>query len=387
MPETDVFIISAIRSAIARGNEDGALHPLEPVELSSKIMKEAVRRAGIDAKRLDDVIWGVVTPLGNQGANLARLSVLNAGFPTHVPGVSVNRMCGSSQQAVHFASQAILAGDADIVLAGGTEMMSHQALGADYPDEFPKSIPHEMVHQGISAEMMAEKWELTREEQDDFAYNSHIKAGAAMDAGYFNNQIVPLTIPASASGKRKEHLFHVDEGVRRQPERDKMGKLKPVFREDGTVTAGNASQISDGAGALLLASADAVGRYNLMPIARVLTRAVVGTDPTLMLDGPIAATKKALAMTNGLTLDDIDLIEINEAFASVVLAWKKELNPDMEKVNVNGGAIAQGHPLGATGAILMTKLVHEMQRRKARFGLQTMCIGHGMATATILERV
>ena len=387
MPETDVFIVSAIRSAIALGKETGALHPLEPVDLSAKIMLEAVRRAGIKPERIDDVIWGVVTPLGNQGANLARLAALNAGFPVQVPGVSINRMCGSSQQAVHFASQAILSGDANLVLAGGTEMMSHQKMGADYPDEFPKSIPHDLVHQGISAEMMSEKWNITREEQDDFAYRSHIRAGAAIDAGYFNEQIVPLTIPSSENGKRKESLFHSDEGVRRHPNRKKMDALSPVFKENGTVTAGNASQISDGSSALLLASADAVGRYNLIPIARVLTRAVIGTDPTLMLDGPIAATKKALKMTNGLTLDDIDVIEINEAFASVVLAWQKELNPDMEKVNPNGGAIAHGHPLGATGAILMTKLVHEMQRQKARFGLQIMCIGHGMATATILERV
>lgn len=350
-------------------------------------MAEAVRRAGVEPKRLDDVIWGVVTPIGDQGANLARLSVLNAGFPAHVPGVSINRMCGSSQQAIHFAAQAILAGDADLVLAGGTEMMSHQHLGADYPDKFPESIPHGMVHQGISAEMMADKWNLTREEQDDFAFRSHIRAATAMNAGYYNEQILPITIPASANGKRKEHLFHTDEGVRRRPSRKKMGELNPVFKEDGTVTAGNASQISDGTGALLLASADAIGRYNLMPIARVLTRAVIGTDPTLMLDGPIAATKKVLEMTNGLTLDDMDVIEINEAFASVVLAWQKEFEPDMEKVNPNGGAIAHGHPLGATGAILMTKLVYEMLRRKSRFGLQTMCIGHGMATATVLERV
>jgi len=387
MPDTDVFVISAVRSAIALGKESGALHPLEPIDLAAKIMEEAVQRAGIDSKHLDDVIWGIVTPLGNQGANLARLAALNAGFPVHVPGVSINRMCGSSQQAVHFASQAILAGDADLILAGGTEMMSHQKMGADYPAEFPKSIPHKLVHQGISAEMMAEKWNLTREAQDDFAYRSHIRAASAMDSGYFNEQILPLTIPKSENGKRIEYLFHTDEGVRRRPNRKKMGELKTMFKEYGTVTAGNASQISDGAGALVLASADAVGRYNLMPMARVLTRAVVGTDPTLMLDGPIAATKKVLAMTNGLTLDDMDLIEINEAFASVVLAWAKEFNPDMEKVNPNGGAIAHGHPLGATGAILMTKLVHEMQRRKARFGLQTMCIGYGMATATILELV
>ncbi|MBT3315571.1 MAG: thiolase family protein [Anaerolineae bacterium] len=380
MSDTDVFIISAARSAIALGREKGALYPLAPVDLTAQVMAETVRRAGIAPKRLDDVIWGVVTPIGDQGANLARLGALNAGFPVHVPGVSINRMCGSSQQAVHFASQAILAGDANLVLAGGTEMMSHQMLGADYPSEWSPNMPQKLVHQGVSAEMMAEKWNLTRDEQDDFAFRSHEKAASAMDAGYFDGQIIPLTLPDGT-------VFDTDEGVRRPPDREKMRALKPVFKEDGTVTAGNASQISDGAGALLLASADAVGRYNLMPIARVLTRAVVGTDPILALDGPIAATKKILGMTGGLTLDDMDVIEINEAFASVVLAWVKEFNPDMEKVNPNGGAIAHGHPLGATGAVLMTKLVHEMQRRNARFGLQTMCIGHGMATATILERV
>jgi acetyl-CoA acyltransferase len=380
MSDTDVFIISAARSAIALGREKGALYPLAPVDLAAQVMAETVRRAGIAPKRLDDVIWGVVTPIGDQGANLARLAALNAGFPVHVPGVSINRMCGSSQQAVHFASQAILAGDANLVLAGGTEMMSHQMLGADYPSEWSPNMPQELVHQGVSAEMMAEKWDLTREEQDDFAFRSHEKAASAMDAGYFDEQIIPLKLPSG-------NVFSADEGVRRPPNREKMSSLKPVFKEDGTVTAGNASQISDGAGALLLASADAVGRYNLMPMARVLTRAVVGSDPVLALDGPIAATKKVLEMTDGITLDDIDVIEINEAFASVVLAWAKELNVDMKKVNVNGGAIAHGHPLGATGAVLMTKLVHEMQRRNARFALQTMCIGHGMATATILERV
>ena len=380
MPETDVFIISAVRSAVALGRKKGALYPILPVDLTAQIMAETVRRAGIPPKRLDDVIWGVVTPIDDQGANLARLGALNAGFPVHVPGVSINRMCGSSQQAVHFASQAILAGDADLILAGGTEMMSHQMLGADYPAEWSPNMPQKLVHQGVSAEMMAEKWNLTREEQDDFAYRSHIRAASAMDAGYFDKQILPINLPSGT-------VFSTDEGVRRPPDRDKMRALKPVFKDDGSVTAGNASQISDGSAGLLLASAEAVGRYNLMPIARVLTRTAIGTDPIIALDGPIAATKKVLEMTNGLTLDDMDLIEINEAFASVVLAWEKELHPDMEKVNVNGGAIAQGHPLGATGAVLMTKLVHEMQRRKVRFGLQTMCIGHGMATATILERV
>ena len=380
MSDTDVFIISAVRSAIGLGREKGALYPLAPVDLAAQIMEAVIRRAGVAPKRIDDIIWGIVTPIGDQGANMARLAALKAGFPVEVPAVSINRMCGSSQQSVHFASQAILAGDADLIIAGGTEMMSHQALGADYPDQWPQDFPYDLVHQGVSAEMMAEKWNLTRDEQDDFAFRSHEKAAAAMDAGYFDDQIIPLTLPSG-------EIFSTDEGVRRPPDREKMRSLKPVFNADGTVTAGNASQISDGAGALLLASADAVGRYNLMPIARVLTRAAVGTDPILALDGTIAATRKVLEMTNGLTLDDMELTEINEAFASVVLAWAKELDVDMEKVNVNGGAIAHGHPLGATGAILMTKLVHEMQRREARFGLQTMCIGHGMATATILERV
>jgi len=288
-------------------------------------------------------------------------------------------MCGSSQQAVHFASQAILAGDADLVLAGGTEMMSHQMLGADYPAEWHPDMPQKLVHQGVSAEMMAEKWKLTRDEQDDFAYRSQSKAAAAIDAGYFEKQILPLTLPNGS-------IFNTDEGVRRPPDREKMRGLKPVFKDDGTVTAGNASQISDGAAALLLASADAVGRYNLMPMARVVARVAVGTDPVLALDGPILATNKVLEKA-GLSLADMDVIEINEAFASVALAWAKELDVDMDKVNPNGGAIAHGHPLGATGAVLMTKLVHELERTGGRFGLQTMCIGHGMATATIIERV
>lgn len=379
MPDTDVFIISAVRTAIAKGSPKGALYSFAPVELAAKVMDAAVRRAGVQPRRLDDVIWGIVTPIGDQGANMARLAALQAGFPVDVPAVSINRMCGSSQQAVHFAAQAILAGDADLVLAGGTEMMSHQPLGADYPERWHPDLPYDLVHQGISAEMMAEKWNLTRDEQDDFAYRSHEKAGLAMDAGYFEKQILPLTLPDG-------QIFQTDEGVRCPPDREKMRALKPVFKDDGTVTAGNASRISDGSAALLLASASAVGRYNLMPRARVVARVVVGTDPVLMLDGPIPATEKILEQT-GLTLDDIDVIEINEAFASVVLAWAKELGADMDKVNPNGGAIAHGHPLGATGAILMTKLVHELERTGGRFGLQVMCIGHGMATATIIERV
>lgn len=378
MSDSDVFIISAVRTAVASGKETGALHPIHPVELTALVMRETVRRAGVDAARLDDVIWGVVTPVGDQGANLARLGVLKAGFPVHVPAVSLNRMCGASQQAVHFAAQSILAGDAELILAGGTEMMSRQPLGADYPAEW-LDVGHPLIHQGLSAELMAEKWNLTRDELDDYAYNSHIKAGRAITGGIFTDQILPVPLPTG-------DLFTVDQGVRRPPDRDKMRSLKPVFKEDGRITAGNSSQVSDAVAALLIASASAVGRYNLSPMARIVARVVVGSDPTLMLDGPIPATHKVLKRA-GLTLEDMDVIEINEAFASMILPWQKELHPDMNKVNPNGGAIALGHPLGATGAVLMTKLVHELQRTQGRYGLQTMCIGHGMATATIIERV
>lgn len=374
----EAYIVSAVRTAIGSGKANGALQPFLPVDLAARVMEASVAWAGIDAGKVEDVIWGVVTPVDDQGGNLARLALLKAGFPVQVPGISLNRMCGSSQQAVHFAAQAILAGDMDLIVAGGTEMMSHQTLGADYPKEWPE-IGHSLVHQGVSAEMMAEKWDLKRDELDEFAFNSHIKAGAAIQSGFFDAQILPIEL---ADGT----IFRSDQGVRQPPDRDRMTALKPVFKENGVVTAGNASQVSDGAAALLVASSDAVGRYNLNPHARILARAVVGSDPTLMLDGPIPATRLVLKKA-GLTLEDIDVFEINEAFASVVLAWARELQPDMSKVNPNGGAIAHGHPLGATGAVLMTKLLHELERCKVRYGLQTMCIGHGMATATIIERL
>jgi len=326
MSDQDVFIVSAVRTAIGSGRETGALHAYHPVELTAFVMNEAVRRAGADPDRLDDAVWGVVTPIGDQGGNLARLGVLKAGFPIHVPGVSLNRMCGSSQQAIHFAAQSILAGDNDLVLAGGTEMMSHQALGADYPKEWVE-VGHKLIHQGLSAELMVEKWNIGRDELDDYAFESHIRAGRAIEAGNFNEQILPIPL---ADGKP----FAVDQGVRRPPDREKMRSLKPVFKEDGKVTAANSSQVSDGAAALLLASATAVGRYNLVPMARIVARIALGSDPTLMLDGPIPATHKVLKRA-GLSLADMDVIEINEAFACVPLAWAQELHPDMEKVNPN----------------------------------------------------
>jgi acetyl-CoA acyltransferase len=376
---SEVFIISAVRTPIGSGKPTGSLVSLSPVDLTALILKEAVKRAGIDPAQVEDVIWGCVTPIGDQGANLARLAVLRAGFPSHVPAVTLSRMCGSSQQAIHFAAQAILAGDMDLVVAGGTEMMSHQPLGADYPAEWPEDIPYKLVHQGISAEMMAEKYELTRFELDDYACQSHLRAMHAIQNGYFDGQILPITL---SDGR----VVKVDEGVRMPPNREKMATLPPVFKTDGVVTAANASQISDGSAAIVLASAKAVGAYNLSPMARIVTRYVTGSDPVLMLDGPILATRQALKRS-GLAMDEIDVIEINEAFATVILAWAKEIKPDPSRVNPNGGAIALGHPLGATGAILMTKLVYELQRIKGTYGLQTMCIGHGMATATVIERI
>ncbi len=267
----------------------------------------------------------------------------------------------------------------DIVVAGGTEMMSHQPLGADWPKEWPEDFPYRLLHQGVSAELIAARWKLTREQLDEFSYESHLRAAQAIEAGRLAPQILPIELPDG-------RCFQVDEGVRIPPDRAKMAALKPVFQEDGVITAGNASQISDGAAAVVIGSARAAQRFDLKPRARIVARTVVGSDPELMLDGPIPATRRVLDQA-GLTLDRIDVIEINEAFASVVLAWAQDLRPDMSIVNPNGGAIAHGHPLGATGAILMTKLLHELEQRGGRYGLQTMCIGHGMATATIIERI
>jgi acetyl-CoA acetyltransferase family protein len=338
---------------------------------------------GVAPELVEDVIMGCVTPIGDQGANIARLSLLQAGFPVAVPGVQINRMCGSSQQAVHFGAQAIQAGDMHMVLCGGIEMMSHQPLGADYPPEWPEDFPYELIHQGLSAEMMAEKWDLDREALDDYAFESHRRAGEAIRNGRQRSQIEPAPVPEDNGGER---LVEHDQGVRFPPDRAKMRALQPVFKADGVITAGNASQISDGAAAVLLASARTVRELDLMPLARIRSRFVVGSDPVLMLDGPIHATREILHR-EGLSLEDMDVVEINEAFASVVLAWAKEFQADLARVNPEGGAIAHGHPLGATGGVLMVKLVDELRRRGGRLGLQTMCIGHGMATATIVEAV
>jgi acetyl-CoA acetyltransferase family protein len=375
----DVFIVEAVRTPVGRRN--GKLSGVRPVDLAATVLREVTLRAGVSPEQVEDVIMGCVTPIGEQGANIARLSVLMAGFPISVPAVSINRMCGSSQQAIHFGSQAIAAGDMDLVIAGGVEHMTRVPMGSDWPGEFPADIGYPLVPQGISAEMMAEKWSLPRAVLDAFSYHSHLKAAAATHEGRFGPQIVAIKAPQPDD---RHEMVLIDEGIRFQPDLAKMAALQPAFKPDGVITAGNASQISDGAAAVLLASERKAAELGLRPKARLVARVVVGSDPVLMLDGPIPATRKVLARA-GLRVGDVDLFEINEAFASVVLAWLKEIEPPADRVNVNGGAIALGHPLGASGARIMTTLVHELERRGGRYGLQTMCIGHGMATATIIE--
>lgn len=376
----ETVIVEAVRTPAGRFR--GSLSHIEPISLAAAVLKEVVARAGIEPAQVEDVVWGCVTQTGEQGANIGRLASLYAGFPVEVPAVSINRMCGSSQQAIHFASQAIDAGDAQIVIAGGVESMSRVAMGSDAPEHFPDNPPYPLLHQGVSAELIARKWGFSRQALDEYSYNSHVKAAAATKAGHFQREILPLTVGDNGDSRVLEH----DEGIRFEPNLEKMAALKPAFREDGVITAGNASQISDGAAALLLMDRKRAEALGLKPRARFVSRAVVGSDPELMLTGPIPATEKALKRA-GLSIDQMDVIEINEAFAPVVLAWAAETEPPLERVNPNGGAIALGHPLGATGAMLMTKLLHELERTGGRYGLQTMCIGHGQATATIIERL
>ena len=372
----DVYIVSAIRTPIGRGRAEGALHGIHPVHLLAQTLDACVQQAGVAKALVEDVITGCVTPIGEQGACIGRVAALQAGFPIETPGTQINRFCGSGQQAVHFAAQAIAAGDMEIVIASGVEVMSRVPIGSDssFSEEFKKAFPHPIVHQGWSAELLAEKWGLSRQDVDGYAAQSHARAHAAAVAGWTARELMPM---GGLTG---------DEGVRASVDMAKMGMLPTIFKKDGVVTAGNASQISDGAAALMLASGDACEKLGLRKRARVMTRVVVGSDPELMLDGPIEATHRALARA-GLTIGDMDAVEVNEAFASVVLAWAKAHRPDMNRVNIQGGAIAHGHPLGATGVVLMTKLVNILERRGGRYGLQTMCEGFGMANATIIERV
>jgi acetyl-CoA acyltransferase len=380
----EAVIVSAVRTPA--GKRNGVFRHIHPVELAAAVLREVVERSGVEKRYIDDIVMGCVTPVGEQGYNIGRLAALRAGFPVEVPAVTINRMCGSGQQAVHFAAQEIKSGDMDVTIAAGVESMTRVPMLSDGNE---KTIPatlakqYSFVHQGISAELIARKWSLTREELDAYAFESHRRALQAIDEGRFEREIVPHP---GHDAEENEILVRIDEGPRRDTSLARLAALKPVFQEDGVITAGNASQMSDGAAALLLMAADVAQRMGVQPRARIVSQAVVGSDPTLMLDGVIPASQKALEKA-GLTIADIDLVEINEAFAPVVLAWQKAMEADLSKVNVNGGAIALGHPLGATGAKLMTTLLHELERRKGKYGLLTICIGHGQATATIIERI
>ncbi len=376
---SDVFIISAVRSPLAIGRIDGALASINSINLTTYLMLEVLKRAGVEPRQVEEVIWGCANPIEEQGANLARLASLKAGFPVEVPALTLNCMGGLSQQAIHFAAQAILSGEMDVVIAGGTEVMPRTPMGSHNSSSVSVDFPKKLDCQLEYAERMAEKWQLSRAELDDFSYQSHQHACQAIQNGFFISQILSISLPDG-------RVIQQDEGVCRIPTRQELAELPPLIKEGGVVTAGNSCQIGNGSAALILASAKAVGRYNLMPLARIVACTVTGSNPVLMLDGVIPATYQILKRSH-LTLEEIDIFEINETFASVVLAWEKELQPNSVRINPNGGAIGLGHPLGASGAILMTKLIYELIRQSAHYGLQTMSNGHGMASATILERV
>ncbi len=384
MSARDAVIVDAVRTPVGRRN--GSLASMHPAELSAHVLKALAARTALDPALVDDVIWGVVQQVGAQSFNVGRSAVLTAGWPESVPATTIDRQCGSSQQAVHFAAAGLLSGAYDVVVAGGVEVMSLIPMGA------PLSMPQfgmpftsamlarynvEGFNQGIGAELMAEKWGLTRQAQDIFAAQSHAKLADATDAGRFESQLAPVTM---ADGS----LFAADEGLRRGTSAESLAGLRPVFKEGGTVHAGNSSQISDGAAALLMMTSAKAASLGLTPIARFHTGVVAGSDPVLMLTGPIPATAKVLAKS-GLTLEEIGIYEVNEAFAPVPMSWLIETGADAARLNPNGGAISIGHPLGGSGARIMTQMLHHMKDNGIRYGLQTMCEGGGMANATILE--
>jgi acetyl-CoA acyltransferase len=380
---TDALIIDAVRTPMGRNR--GQFAEVRGDQLLADCLAALAERNGFDPAQVEDVVGGCVTQTGEQGVCVIRQAVLAAGWPKEVPGVSLNRLCGSGQQAVAFAALEIQAGQSDLTIGCGMESMSRVPMGSDvgsFNDNL--RLRYDVVPQGISAELMAERWELSRAEVDDFSYHSHRKAVRAMNEGRFDREIVPIQL-RDASGAVTATLAR-DETPRADTSAEKIGSLRPVFKPDGIVSAGSSSQITDGAAAVLLASPAKAKELGLTPRARIVAHSQVGVDPTLMLSGPIPATQKVLAKA-GLQLADIDLFEINEAFATVVLAWQKELGIDPERVNVNGGAIALGHPLGATGSKLFSTLLCELERQNKRYGLVTMCIGWGMGTATIIERL
>jgi acetyl-CoA acyltransferase len=378
----DAVIVEAIRTPV--GKRNGGLSSVHPVDLSADVLTELVRRTGIEPDQIDDVIWGCVTQLGDQSSNIARFVTLAAGWPDSIPGTTVNRACGSSQQALDFAAHAVMSGAMDIVVAGGVESMSRVGLGAaravgqPYGPRVLDRYDGFAFNQGLSAEMIADKWHLSRTDVDAFATLSHTRAAAAIDSGAFADQLVPITVDGQQ--------VTTDEGVRRTTSVERLAELQPSFKDDGVIHAGNSSQISDGAAALLVMTSERAKALGLTPLVRYHSGAVVGSDPVLMLTGPIPATDKLLARS-GVPLSDIGVYEVNEAFAPVPLAWLAETGADPDRLNPLGGAIALGHPLGASGAILMTRMVHHMRDNAIRYGLQTMCEGGGTANATLVELV
>ena len=381
----EAVIVEAVRSPV--GKRNGGLSGVHPADLSAQVLNGLVQRAGVDPVLVDDVIWGCVMQAGEQALDIARTALLTAGWPESVPGVTVDRQCGSSQQSVHFAAAGVVAGHYDVVVAGGVESMSRTPMGASlasggnpYPAGF-KDRYQRTPNQGIGAEMIADQWGLDRTMLDQFSLDSHEKAATAQDSGAFDDQIV--AIRAVGDGAETSTVLK-DEGIRRGTTLEKMGQLKPAFREDGVIHAGNSSQISDGSAALLFMSAEKAKELGLKPLAKVHTAVLAGADPVIMLTAPIPATQKAL-QRSGLSVDQIGAFEVNEAFAPVPMAWLKEIGADEKKLNPNGGAIALGHPLGGSGARLMTTLLYHMRDNGIQYGLQTMCEGGGQANATILE--
>jgi acetyl-CoA acyltransferase len=389
MTQREAVIVEAVRTAV--GRRGGQLKDWHPVDLLAQTLSALAQRTNIDAGLVEDVIIGCVSQVGEQSLNVGRNAVLAAGFPETVPGTTVDRQCGSSQQAIHFAAQGVLSGAYDVVIAGGVEAMTRVPLGSSYMQGpgapfgslMLKRYDNGLVHQGISADLVAQKWEISRNELDAYSLESHRRAAQATAGGRFSSQIVPIPVKNEDG---TSSIFEKDEGIRTDTSLEKLASLKPAFKPDGLITAGNSSQISDGAAAVMIMERGTAERLGLRPRARFVSFSLAGDNPIMMLTAPIPATFKALERA-GLTMDDIDLVEINEAFASVVLAWQRETRADLQKVNVNGGAVAIGHPLGASGARLTTVLLHELERTGGRYGLQTICEGGGMANGMIIERL
>lgn len=380
----EVVIVEGCRTAV--GRRKGMFANYRSDELAGVVLDDLMKRAKVDKTVVEDVILGCVTQVGEQAGNVARTAALIAGFPEQVPGVTIDRQCGSSQQAVHFGAQAIAAGDMDVVIAGGVEHMTRAPMFSNVGETKPSNLltaKYDIVNQGISAEKIAAKWDFTREQLDAFSLRSHERALLAMKQGHFTEEIVPVAV-TDENGRTAE--VAEDEGPRENSSMESLAGLKTVFKEDGVITAGNASQMSDGASAVLLMSQEKADALGLKPKAKIIARTVVGSDPTLMLTGPIVATQKVLEKA-GLTIEEVDRYEVNEAFAPVPLAWLHDTGADPDKLNVNGGAIALGHPLGATGTKLLVSLVNELERINGKYGLLAICEGMGMANATIIERL